>query len=195
LAPHFLSPLAYLFHARMLLHRHNLLPRCSPNTRLAAVEGCTLVALDTGALIQRTSASLDDGATTLLAMHIFRCALFLLLTGYFEQGAVCIRALASISTLRDVAIPCGRYLSFFVSVLGPKRAEHADYVRRTRAPPSPRLTSKVPRTTIGSGQAWSARPTWNGQRNGQWNGHQQRLHGRHLRPRVAPSTVPRHERR
>ena len=136
LAPHFLSPLACLFHARMLLHRHNLSPRCSPNTRLAAVEGCTLVALDTGALIQRTSASLDDGATTLLALHIFRCTLFLLLTGYFEQGAACIRALASISTLRHVAIPCGRYLSFFVSVLGPKRAEHADYVQRTRAPPS-----------------------------------------------------------
>lgn len=131
LAPHFLAPLSYLFHARMLLHRHNLAPRCSPSTRLAAVEGCTLVALDTVALIQRTSASLDDGATTLLALHIFRCALFLLLTGYFDQGTTCIRALASISTRRDVAIPCGRYLSFFASVLGPKRTEHADYVRRT----------------------------------------------------------------
>ena len=136
LAPHFLGPLAYLFHARMLLHRHNLLPRCSSNTRLAAVEGCTLVSLDTAALIQRTSATLDDGATALLAMHVFRCTLFLLLTGYFEQGTTCIRALASISTRRDVAIPCGRYLSFFVSVLGPKRAEHADYVQRSRPPPA-----------------------------------------------------------
>lgn len=136
LAPHFLGPLAYLFHARMLLHRHNLSPRCSPNTRLAAVEGCTLVALDTAALVQRTSASLDDGATALLATHFFRCTLFLLLTGYFDQGTTCIRALASISTRRDVAISCGRYLSFFVSVLGPKRAEHADYVQRTRPPPS-----------------------------------------------------------
>lgn len=136
LAPHFLGPLAYLFHARMLLHRHNLSPRCSPNTRLVAVEGCTLVALDTAALIQRTSASLDDGATALLATHLFRCTLFLLLTGYFDQGASCIRALASISPRRDVAIPCGRYLSFFVSVLGPKRAEHAEYVQRTRPPPS-----------------------------------------------------------
>ena len=137
LAPHFLGPLAYLFHARMLLHRHNLSPHCSPHTRLNAVEQCSVVALDTASLIQRASSSLDEGATTLLAMHIFRCTLFLLLTGYFEQAITCIRALASINTRRDVAVSCGRYLSFFISILGPRRAEHADYVQR-RPPPLPR---------------------------------------------------------
>lgn len=136
LAPHFLGPLAYLFHARMLLHRHNLSPRCSTNTRLAAVEGCTLVALDTAALVQRASGSLTEGATSLLATHIFRCTLFLLLTDYSKEAAGCVRALASISTRRDVAIPCGRYLSLFVSVLGPKRAEYGDYVQRSYPPSS-----------------------------------------------------------
>jgi len=132
LAPHFLAPLAYLFHARLLLHRHNLAPRCSQSTRLSALEGCTLIALDTAALIHRADAPLSDGATSILAMHVFRCTLFLLLTGYFDQAVTCIRSLASISTRRDVAIPCGRYLSLFVSVLGPKRAEHAEYIQRTR---------------------------------------------------------------
>lgn len=132
LAPHFLAPLAYLFHARLFLQRHNLSPRASGPTRLASLEGCTLLALDTASLIQRADAPISDMPTTILAMHIFRCTLFLLLTGYFDQAIICIRALASISTRRDVAIPCGRYLSFFVSVLGPKRAEHADFVKRTR---------------------------------------------------------------
>lgn len=146
LAPHFLGPLTYLFHARMLLHRHNLSPHCSPNMRLHAVEGCTVVALDTAGLIQRTSSSLDEGATTLLAMHVFRCTLFLLLTGYFDQAITCIRALASISTRRDIAISCGRYLSFFISILGPRRAEHADYVQR-RPPPLPR-SAQEPYTVL-----------------------------------------------
>lgn len=132
LAPHFLAPLAYLFHARLLLQRHNLAPRCSPITRLSGLEGCTLLSLDTVSLIQRADAPISDMPTTVLATHIFRCTLFLLLTGYFDQAITCIRALASISTRRDVAIPCGRYLSYFVSVLGPKRAEHAEYVQRTR---------------------------------------------------------------
>lgn len=132
LAPHFLAPLAYLFHARLLLQRHNLSPRCSPATRLTSLEGCTLLALDTAALIQRADAPISDMPTTVLAMHIFRCTLFLLLTGYFDQATTCIRALASISTRRDVAIACGRYISLFLSILGPKRAEHADYVQRAR---------------------------------------------------------------
>lgn len=132
LAPHFLAPLAYLYHARLLLQRHNLAPRCLPATRLAGLEGCTLLALDTAALIQRADAPISDMPTTVLAMHIFRCTLFLLLAGYFDQAIICIRALASISTRRDVAIPCGRYLSYFLSILGPKRAEHADFVQRTK---------------------------------------------------------------
>ncbi|KAG5984693.1 hypothetical protein E4U55_003639 [Claviceps digitariae] len=127
LAPHFLAPLAYLFHARLLLHRHNLSPICPPEVRLAAVETCTHVALETASLISRTQ-SAADGATALLTSHIFRSTLFLLLTGYLDHATTCIRALASIDARRDITLSCGRFLAFFVSTLSTKRAEHANYL-------------------------------------------------------------------
>lgn len=131
LAPHFLAPLAYLIHARLLLHRHHLDPGYPPEARLASVENCTHIALDTASLLQRSNtAILAEGATALLSTHIFRCTLFLLLTGYHDHAITCIRALAAISARRDVALPCGRYLSFFVSALSTKRAELSGYASR-----------------------------------------------------------------
>ncbi|KAI5458132.1 fungal-specific transcription factor domain-containing protein [Mariannaea sp. PMI_226] len=132
LAPHFLAPLAYLLHARLLLHRYHLDPEYSTEARFTAVENCTHVALDTVSLIQRSNTGLlAEGVTALLTTHIFRCTLFLLLAGYHGHASTCVRALASVSAKRDVAIPCGRFLSFFVSTLGVKRAEAVDYVTRT----------------------------------------------------------------
>lgn len=130
LAPHFLPPLAYLLHIRLLLHRHNLAPSCSPEARFAAVEACTHIAMETASLIARTN-SPAEGATGLLATHLFRCTLFLLMAGQFDQAITCIRALGSIEGLRDVVIPCGRYLAFFINVLASKRAEHASHIART----------------------------------------------------------------
>ena len=136
LAPHFLAPLTYLFHARLLLHRHNLDPNCPLDARLAALENCTHISLETASLIHRTNtATLGDGATALLTTHIFRSTLFLLLTGYLDHATTCIRAIASIHTRRDVTVPCGRFLSFFVSALGTKRAEYAGLVSRSAPPP------------------------------------------------------------
>ncbi|KAH7320880.1 fungal-specific transcription factor domain-containing protein [Stachybotrys elegans] len=109
LAPHFLAPLSHLMHARLLLHRHHLSPLCPPELRIAALEKCTQIGLETASLLSRTSTSLSEAATTLLATHVFRSTLFLLLAGYFDHA------------LSDVAVPCGRFLSFFVSALGPKR--------------------------------------------------------------------------
>ncbi|GAB0136048.1 hypothetical protein EsDP_00004365 [Epichloe bromicola] len=129
LAPHFLAPLAYLFHARLLLHRHNLSPNCPPEVRLAAVETCTHVALETASLISRTK-SAAEGATALLTTHIFRSTLFLLLTGYLDHAVTCIRALASIDARRDITLSCGRFLAFFVTTLSTKRTEHANYLSR-----------------------------------------------------------------
>lgn len=129
LAPHFLAPLAYLFHARLLLHRHNLSPSCPAEVRLAAVESCTHVALETASLISRTK-SPAEGATTLLTAHIFRSTLFLLLTGYLDHANTCIRALASIDARRDITMSCGRFLAFFTSTLNTKRTEHANYLSR-----------------------------------------------------------------
>ncbi|SPQ27239.1 08af13b7-cebe-4173-9f3f-97b97a1a679b [Thermothielavioides terrestris] len=136
LIPTFLNPLTYLLHARLLLHRHNLLPSCPPDVRLIAIEQCMHTALETAALLSRTStASLAEGATALLTTHVFRCALILLLTGCFEQAAECIRALAAINDHRDVAVPCGRFLAFFISALSSRRAEIAAYLAQQQAPP------------------------------------------------------------
>ena len=128
LATHFLSPLTYLFHARLLLHRHNLSPNASSAVRFAAMENCTHIALETTSLISRANSTLADGATALLTTHLFRCTLFLLLAGCVDHAVTCVRALASIDTRRDVNISCGRYLSFFTSILGTKRNEHASYL-------------------------------------------------------------------
>lgn len=136
--PNVLNPLVYLLHARLLLHRHNLLPSCPSDVRLVAIEQCMHTALDTAALLARTPpAALAEGATALLATHTFRCTLFLLLTGCFEQAAECIRALAALSNHRDVAVPCGVYLSFFVSALASRRAEIVSYLAQAPSPGHP----------------------------------------------------------
>ncbi|KAL2117194.1 hypothetical protein VTJ04DRAFT_9362 [Mycothermus thermophilus] len=123
--PSFLNPLAYLLNARLLLHRHNLLPSCPADARLVAIEQCMHTALETAALLARTApASLAQGtASALLVMHVFRCALFLVLTGYWEQAVECVRALAAVSEYREVAAGCGRYLAFFVQAVAAKRQE------------------------------------------------------------------------
>ncbi|RFU77095.1 transcription factor [Trichoderma arundinaceum] len=133
LAPHFLAPLTYLFHARLILHRHNLSPSCDVETRLAAIESCMHIAIETASLLNRTG-SPADGATALLTAHIFRSTLFLLLTGYLDHAVTCIRALAAIDARRDIASACGRYLSFFTSTLSVKRADYTSRIARTTSP-------------------------------------------------------------
>lgn len=134
LSPHLLNPLIYLLHARLLLHRHNLTPSCPQDVRITAIEQCTHTALETASLIARTTSALPDGATALLATHVFRCSLFLLLTGYFEPALTCIRALGAINGRRDVVIPCGRFLAFFISVLASKKQEFAAYIVHNTPP-------------------------------------------------------------
>jgi ribosomal protein L37AE/L43A len=129
--PHMLMPLAYLLSTRLMLHRHNLSPACPAGVRSIAVEQCTHTAVDTALLIGRTTASLADTANTLLTTHVFRSALFLILTGHNDYAATCVRALKSIDTRRDVAVPCGRFLSFFISIVSNKRAELAAYYPRS----------------------------------------------------------------
>ncbi|KAK2071479.1 hypothetical protein P8C59_005901 [Phyllachora maydis] len=134
LTPQLTNPLVYLLHARLLLHRHNLTPGCPADARFTAVEQCTHTALETALVVSRTK-SLAEGATALVTMHLFRCSLFLLLTGCLEQATTLIQALGAIGPHRDVAAPCGRFLAYFISTLGAKRAEYTAYLLRT-APPS-----------------------------------------------------------
>ncbi|KAL2131787.1 hypothetical protein VTI74DRAFT_4615 [Chaetomium olivicolor] len=136
--PSFLNPMVYLLHGRMVLHRHNLLPSCPADVRMIAIEQCMSTALETAALLSRTpTAPLAQEATALLTTHIFRCALFLLLTGYFDKASECIRALAVINDHRDVAVPCGRFLAFFISALASRRAEIVAYLSQAPSPSQP----------------------------------------------------------
>ncbi|KAK6845505.1 fungal-specific transcription factor [Apiospora arundinis] len=128
--PHMLMPMAYLMSARLLLHRHNLAPSCPPDIRSNAIAQCSYTAAETAKLIARTNATLSDTATALLTTHIFRSALFLVVTEQHELAGVCIRALKSIDVRRDVAVPCGRFLSLFLSAVASKRAEVAAYLPR-----------------------------------------------------------------
>ncbi|GAP83875.2 putative fungal specific transcription factor domain-containing protein [Rosellinia necatrix] len=123
IAPHVIMPLTYLLSARLHLHRHNLTPACSMDMRIAAVEKCTSTAFETARLLERSSATLADTATTLLVTHVFRSALFLLLTGYKEQAITCLRVLRSVQDKRDITVSCGRYLSFFAQTLRTKQHE------------------------------------------------------------------------
>lgn len=130
LTPHLLNPLIYLLHARLLLHRHNLTPSCPPDVRRAAVEQCTHTAIETAALLTRTTPQLPDGATALLASHVFRCTLFLLFVGHLDAATACVRALAAIGPRRDIVAPCGRFLAFFATVLASKKSEYSLYIAR-----------------------------------------------------------------
>ncbi|KAI0406334.1 fungal-specific transcription factor domain-containing protein [Xylaria palmicola] len=137
IAPHIIMPLAHLLSARLLLHRHNLGPACPAEARAEAVEQCTSVAFETARLLERSSASLADSATTLFVTHVFRSTLFLLLTGYREQAITCLRTLKSVHEKRDVTVACGRYLSFFVRTLMSKQREVADRLPRPTIPGYP----------------------------------------------------------
>lgn len=130
IAPHVMMPLTYLLSARLHLHRHNLTPNCPMGARIEAVEQCTAIALDTARLLERSTVTLADSATALLVTHVFRSALFLLFTGCKEQAAICLRILQSVHDRRDVAVACGRYLSFFVRELRNKQHETAERLSR-----------------------------------------------------------------
>lgn len=135
LSPYLLNPLIYLLYARMVIHRHNLNPSCPPDMRLAAVEQCTHTAVETAALLTRTTPQFADGATTLLSSHVFRCALFLMLVGHLDAASACVRALTAIGPRRDIVAPIGRFLAFFATVLASKKTEFASYLARNPGTP------------------------------------------------------------
>ncbi|KAH7347619.1 fungal-specific transcription factor domain-containing protein [Plectosphaerella cucumerina] len=151
LSPHLLAPYTYVLNARLMLHRHNMVPEGPPEVRLSAIDQCTHTALETAALVARATHALADGATALLTSHIFRATLFLLLTGHWDPAIHCVRSLATIDAKRDIAVSCGRFLSFFVATLASKRTEYAATIARATPPrssfggPAPLPLSSGPR--------------------------------------------------
>jgi hypothetical protein len=134
LPSYLLNAAAYLLHARLLLHRHNLSPACPGDVRQAAIDQCTHTALETAAFVARSDRDLPTCATSTLLLHIFRCTLFLILEGHGSRALTCIRALASVKSRPDVIIPCGRYLTFFLDTVLSKRADIAAYYSRQFSP-------------------------------------------------------------
>lgn len=127
LDPRLLAPVTHLMNARLILHRHNLTTSCPPEVRATALEQCIRAALDSATLVSRATAPsqayppLGPTANAMTCTHIWRCTLFLLFGGHYDAALTCIRASASISSLRDVNVACGRNIAFFLSALIDKR--------------------------------------------------------------------------
>ncbi|EEP82211.1 conserved hypothetical protein [Uncinocarpus reesii 1704] len=148
LDPQSLSPIIYLQNTRLILHRHNLSPACSPEMRRHALEQCLAVAHDTTRILarcMRSPSSLDSSGTgtgewryllaaaasTVLCTHIWRCILLLLFKAEYSSALLCIQASAAIGDVRPVNIAAGRYLSFFLKCVL-ERQQHGELVNLER---------------------------------------------------------------
>jgi hypothetical protein len=115
-------PLIYFQNTRLLLHRHNLSPSCSPEQRSEAVRHCLDAAQDTARVISRCLAvqghpqeverNLVLAATTLFCTHLWRSMLFLLFRPLDEGFFVVLRAASIIGDTKAINNCCGRHLAF-----------------------------------------------------------------------------------
>ncbi|KAH1450630.1 hypothetical protein KXX58_004774 [Aspergillus fumigatus] len=129
LDPRSLAPIGYLQNARLILHRHNISPFCSPDVRSAALDYSISIAKDTAHLLSRcmryaSSTGNDDwrplfasSAGTMLCTHIWRCSLLLLFRQEFAAALVCVQASAVVGDSHTVNAACGRYIAFFLRCL------------------------------------------------------------------------------
>ncbi|KMU82484.1 Zfr1 [Coccidioides immitis H538.4] len=148
LDPQSLPPIICLQNTRLVLHRHNLSPACSPEMRRTALEQCLAVAHDTTRILtrcMRSPGSLDSSgpgtgewryllaaaANTVLCTHIWRCILLLLFKAEFSAALVCIQASAAIGDVRTVNNAAGRYISFFLKCLLEKQ-QHGEIMHLER---------------------------------------------------------------
>ena len=121
LDPRSLSPLICFQNARIMLHRHNLSPSCSPEQRAQAIEQSLAVARDTAGVLSRCTGAhakqeieerLVLAATTLMCTHLWRCLLFLLFRPLDEAFFTILKAATVIGSTKAINICCGRHLSF-----------------------------------------------------------------------------------
>lgn len=135
------GPVVYTQSARILLHRHNLSPACSPDARSTAIETCMIAARNTARALSRImqepspstpksatpsrwDESLGQASSAFFCLHVWRSALFLSACGDFEGALICARAGAATGSARPINRACGRYLEFFLQVLqGRKQGE------------------------------------------------------------------------
>ncbi|KAK2865476.1 hypothetical protein FQN49_003530 [Arthroderma sp. PD_2] len=137
LDPRSLSPVIILQNTRLVLHRHNLSPVCTAETRNAAMNHCLAVACDTTGILTRcmrsptstepgspSKANGDDwryllaaAANSVICKHIWRCILLLLCRADYASALVCIQASSAIGDARASNVASGRYIAFFLKFL------------------------------------------------------------------------------
>lgn len=136
-------PFYYLQNARLMLHRHNLTPRCDQQSRAQAIRACADVAKVTATLLRRSmqdppsSETVDPsqdhnswekrlvaGASAFLCTHVWRCTLFLLFQLEFDAASTCTRASAVLGNARPINMACGRYLEFVLGQMIVKLRDH-----------------------------------------------------------------------
>jgi hypothetical protein len=127
LDPCIIMPLISFQNSRLLLHRHNLSPSCSPEQRAQAIEQCVHASRDTASVLSRCMISHTQSndwelrfilsASTMMCTHLWRCMLFLLFRQLYDAFFLLLRAASTIDDARSINICCGRHISFFVRCL------------------------------------------------------------------------------
>jgi hypothetical protein len=127
--PEHIHPVIHFQNARLMLHRHNLSPSCSPEQRAQAVECCVKTAQESAVILSRCMSSdvstqpvdmlqrMVSTATAIFCAHIWRSMLFLLFKPLDENFFILLRLASAIGTSRAINISCGRYLSHCLRVL------------------------------------------------------------------------------
>ncbi|KAL2824113.1 fungal-specific transcription factor domain-containing protein [Aspergillus cavernicola] len=127
--PRSLAPIIYLQNARLILHRHNISPFCSPEVRSSALDYCVSVSQETARLLSRCMRSspvtgnrewrslLATSGGTMLCTHVWRCTLLLLFRQDYESALICVQASSAMSGSRITNSACGRYTVFFLKCL------------------------------------------------------------------------------
>ena len=136
--PRSAAPVISLQNTRLVLHRQNLSPANSFESRRTALDNCLAISRDTARFLSRLTSNgspravhsgdtlpdpqaLVPVASALFCTHIWRCTLFLCFRGYYREAHTCARVLAAIGDLRAVNSACGTYLAFFINLLLERR--------------------------------------------------------------------------
>lgn len=133
LEPMELHPIMSVQSARLVLHRHNLMPDCPSDIRIKAIDDCTSIARETVrvlrrclpdpgksqsvALVRSMQQSIVSAVSAFLCVHIWRCILFLCHRFDFTSALVCAQFGAIVGNARPINVACGRYLEFFLQEL------------------------------------------------------------------------------
>jgi len=124
--------------ARIMLHRQNLSPLCSPEECRIALAACAGAAQISVRLINRSlqqaptipqpftepdraklpwELRVRSSTPSLVCTHLWRCILVLALALDFNGALTCARVSSAIADLRKINVACARYLVFFLERL------------------------------------------------------------------------------